>query len=155
MAAEPWTSVIAIDPGERVGWATARMRTNKFELEEHAVLPLKEFGLMLHNEQTYQGDTAYDTLVYETWRARPQNGSMNWIKGNDMQPSQVIGMIRLVGWLSGATLKSYPPKAKMVAQATMPQWLQDRKAQSNEEHDKDALDLLWHHYFSLYHDPSA
>jgi hypothetical protein len=134
---------IAIDPGERVGWATSILTSTELTDIKQGVTPLKDFAMKL-------GKVAgeYDVIVYEAWRLYP--AAAKSMIGNDMQPSQLVGMIRYFGWLN--------PQVKMVVQGanikttaekTMPDWFKERMALSSEQHDQDALMHLWHYWWTL------
>lgn len=77
---------------------------------------------------------------------------MNWIQGNPLLTPQLIGMIRLIGMLSGAKLRGQGPDRKKAAfeqiESGMPGTaiLKRRIHSSNEQHDKDALAHLWAYY---------
>jgi hypothetical protein len=138
--------VIAMDPGHRTGWAEAHIEENSLAGITHGVLPCKEMALML-DEHTTKWAGLYDAIVYETWRPRPQNGSMDWIQGNALIEVQLIGQIRLIGWRSNAKLVGYGPDRKSVALRSMPQALLDRLKGCHEQHDQDALMHLWMYAF--------
>jgi hypothetical protein len=72
---------------------------------------------------------------------------MNWIQGDQLLSAQLVGQIRLVGWLSGAKLVGYGPDRKRVAMASMPDALKARMADCHEQHDQDALMHLWLYAF--------
>lgn len=145
--------VIAIDPGERAGWATATMDKNSLTGIEHGVLACKDMALELTDWQglgthkTAKGVPKHDVIVYETWRPRRIGGSMDWIQGNQLLSAQLVGQIRLVAWLSGARLKGYGPDRKTVAMTSMPGQLRHRMDQCPEQHDQDALMHLWMYAF--------
>ena len=135
---------LAIDPGERVGWAVGDANPNGLDILEQGVHPLKDFALKL-------GEVIanYDVVVYESWRLYP-NAAKTMI-GNDMQPSQLVGMIRYLGWLN--------PQVKMVVQGaniketalkTMPEHIHERLAKSSEQHDQDAIMHLWFYWWDKY-----
>ena len=109
----------------------------------NGVTPLKDFAVKL-----YEVAQNYDTLVYETWRLRPDMAKK--MVGNDFQPAQLIGMIRLMGWVSGVTIKSLAPSVKSTGRKVMPDILRERLSASTEEHDKDALDLLSYYWWDRY-----
>lgn len=143
--------VIAMDPGHRTGWASATVAENSITDITHGVLPCKEMYLALARTQ-YIGRkdivtdpplNVADVLVYETWRPRPQDGSMNWIQGNPLIEVQLVGQIRGLGWLSGAKLVGYGPDRKDAFTASMPEPLRQRMAACHEQHDQDALMHLW------------
>lgn len=138
------TDIIAIDPGERVGWATGIVHPGddpRLEITNQGVHALKDFALKLG-----ESINKYDVVVYETWRLYP--GFQKQMTGNDMQPSQLIGMIRYLTWItSGVKLVSQGAQIKNTAMKTMPQEIKDRMEHSTEQHDKDALMHLWYYYF--------
>lgn len=111
---------------------------------DQGVHPLKDFALGLA-----AGIDRYDTVVYETWRLRPDKA--NEFVGNDFQPVQLIGMIRLLCWLNPTIeLVSKGPSVKEFGRKVMPEILSCRLEHSSEEHDRDALDLLSHYWFVRY-----
>src|SRR4051812_11884394 len=58
--------VIALDPGERVGWARARVNPDgTWDDMTHGITALKDMALALHKNVT-----KYDVVIYETWRLR-------------------------------------------------------------------------------------
>lgn len=133
--------VLAIDPGERTGWAIGEIEDSKLTIVNQGVTPLKDFALKFHE---VAGD--YDVVVYEWWRLRADVAKK--MIGNDFLPSQLIGMIRLSAWLNPKVkLVSYGPQVKTTAIKVAPDWLKERKALSSEEHDKDALDLLYYYFW--------
>lgn len=136
--------VLVIDPGERVGWASAVITDGVITEVDQGVHPLKEFALGLH-----EGIHKYDTVVYETWRLF-EDKAKDFV-GNDFQPVQLIGMIRLLCWLHPTIeVRTKPPKCKSFGRIVMPEILSTRLEHSTEEHDKDALDLLSHYWFERY-----
>lgn len=94
----------------------------------------------------------FDIIVYETWKAHPIDGTMNWIQGNPLLTPQLIGFIRGMGWLSGAALRGQGPVVKKAAfaqiESGMPGTaiLKRRIHSSTEQHDKDAIAHLWRYY---------
>jgi hypothetical protein len=114
---------------------------------KHGVLPCKEMALHLNTLQFDADIPASDVIVYETWRPRPKQGSMAWIQGNELLSAQLVGQIRLLGWLSGAKLVGYGPDRKHVAMKSMHADLRDRMEGCHEMHDQDALMHLWMYAF--------
>lgn len=92
--------LLAIDPGELVGWAVgSTAQTGELQLGFHGITPLKEFAVKLADAFDH-----YDVVIYETYRLiRAKNR-----EGSEMPTSQLIGMIRLLGWLH--------PEVKLVRQ---------------------------------------
>lgn len=145
--------VIAIDPGERAGWASATLDENSLTGIEHGVLPCKDMALELFHWQHKvsvdhpNGGRPFDVIVYETWRPRRIAGSMDWIQGNQLLSAQLVGQIRMVAWLSKAKLKGYGPDRKTVSLTSMPGALRFRMDSCPEQHDQDALMHLWMYAF--------
>lgn len=141
--------VLAIDPGERVGWARGLINTETGEPVEvsRGVSSLKDFALALHKRIDN-----YDTVVYETWRLYASKAKEQ--AGSDMQSSQLVGMIRLCAWLHPKIkLVSQGAKIKKVSLVTMEKNAPDLYASletSSEQHDQDALMHLWHYAWSNY-----
>lgn len=118
------------------------MREGKLAAISHGVVDWEEMPAFLHSK-----DARADVHVYERWRARPKNGSMQWLQGNELIPSQVIGMIRMGAWEQGAKVGYYGPDQKDVALASMPDWFSAFMDECHEQHDQDALMHLWLYYF--------
>lgn len=153
--------ILAIDPGERVGWAhgvavadgedvpldsgiTLVDQRPSLVITGQGVNPLKDFALKLD-----EVIANYDTVIYETFRLYPEMGKK--MVGNDMQPAQLVGIIRFLAWKH--------PKVKLVSQGaaikntalkTMPDEISARFKKSSEQHDKDALMHLWFYYWDRY-----
>lgn len=136
--------VLAIDPGERVGWAHGIFSDDGVEVTGRGVTPLRDFAIKL-------GEVAgnYDEIVYESWRLYP--GMAKSMIGNDMQPSQLVGIIRYLGWIN--------PEVNMVVQGasikdtalkTMPEDLTESLKQSSEQHDQDAIMHLWYRWWNVH-----
>ena len=136
--------VLAIDPGERVGFATGIIADGELEVTGQGVAPLQDFAIKLG-----KAIANYDTVVYETWRLRPDMARK--MVGNDFQPVQLIGVIRYLGWLHPTVrLKSLGPNTKVTGHKVMPPVLRERLAHSTEEHDQDALALLSYYWWDRY-----
>lgn len=138
--------VLVIDPGDRTGWVRCVIEDGVIDPASvvQGVHPLKDFALKLA-----ESVTNYDTIVYETWRLRPDKAKV--MVGNDFQPVQLIGMVRLLGWQHPTVkLKSLGPNTKKTGRKVMPDWMQERLQYSSEEHDKDALELLSFYWWEKY-----
>jgi hypothetical protein len=146
--------ILAIDPGERVGWAHGVADVTRLsgggepihdlEITGQGVSPLKDFALKL-------GESIgnYDTVIYETWRLYPEMGKK--MTGNDMQPAQLVGMIRYLAWTHPQVkLVSQGAAIKNTALKTMPEEISKRFKKSSEQHDKDALMHLWFYFWDRY-----
>lgn len=133
--------IIALDPGERTGWAAGVWDPQAGQLGElrQGVATLKDMAMAL-------GDRihTYDTVIYETWRLYPHMARA--MTGNDFQPVQLVGIIRFLSWQHPhIKLVSQGANIKDTALKTMPKELADRFKRSSEQHDKDALMHLWHY----------
>lgn len=162
--------VIALDPGDRrTGIAEATVSPGKLTKVRTHVMPLKKVALWLAEQQgisrkripetgwlasSLSVKPTFDVIVYETFRPRPleTGGNMEWIRGNALLTPQLIGMIRLIGMLSGTELRAQGPLVKKPAFAQIASGmpgsaiLKRRIASSNEQHDKDAIAHLWRYY---------
>lgn len=153
------TRVLAIDPGERVGWATGVIAWEDgvgavssdpplLHVQNHGISHLKEFALKLHK---VAGN--YDRIVYETWRLRPQMARK--FIGSEFPTVQLIGMIRLCAWANGVPVYAQGPDTKATATRTLAAGhhpdIAERIAKlpkvHDEAHDGDALLHLWFHFF--------
>lgn len=134
--------IIATDPGERTGWAHGLVdEAGKLEVTGQGVSTIKDFGLKL-----VEVAGNYDVIIYETWRLYPEMAKR--MIGNDMQPSQMVGMIRLAAWMHpNVRLVSQGARIKKTALKTMPDWMVERMTESSEQHDQDALMHLWYFYW--------
>jgi hypothetical protein len=143
--------ILAIDPGERVGWATGTITPDG---EGHALTvtgqgvdTLRDFSLSLE-----QHVREADVVIYETWRLYPHMAKK--MIGNDMQPSQLIGIIRFVCWKDPSVkVVTQGASIKNTALKTMPEELHERMELSTEQHDQDAIMHLWHYYWKNYAQP--
>lgn len=149
--------ILAIDPGEKVGWAHGDLGWEHpadydqglppvLVITGHGITPLKDFAVKLSE---VFGD--YDVVVYETFRLYPHMARK--LVGNDMQTAQLVGMIRLCSWLNPATkLVSQGATIKKTAEKRIPnelpqvQVILDRMPKSHDDaHDGDALLHLGYH----------
>lgn len=136
--------VLVVDPGDRTGWARCVIDGETISDVVTGVTPLKDFAVALGKSVD-----KYDTVVYETWRLRPDMAKK--MVGNDFQPSQLIGIVRYLAWITpGVRLKSLEPGVKKTGRKVMPDVLRERLDHSSEEHDKDALDLLSYYWWKEY-----
>jgi hypothetical protein len=143
--------VVAFDPGERTGYAVVLVEASfdaktgdGFTVVEQGVLTVRQVGHQLKDILAQA-----DVVAYETWRLYSTHAKE--MIGNDMQPSQVVGMIRYESWAQGKKIVSNGAEIKKIAVTTMPDWLEEHMDQSSEQHDKDAIMHAWyvawrHHY---------
>lgn len=143
MATKP-LRVLAIDPGEKVGWARGTVSSD-LSLDDHGIADLKPFALKLGT-----AIEDYDVVIYETWRLYA--GHAKKMIGNDMQTSQLVGMIRFLAWQN--------PQVKLVGQSASIKETADKTAQGDfltliesepskhdDAHDIDAIRHLWYWYW--------
>ena len=165
--------VIAFDPGGRSGWASALMTEDRFELTGGGVLRRDLMGDWFAVQQSVTGPSLskrlrqaginrapkYDVMVYESWRPRRENGSLDWIEGDPLLHAQHIGALVQIARLSGAKIIEQHPSDKPQALANMPEAILDLDRFSNEQHDKDARMHLWLYFwrqwFSATVDPAS
>lgn len=149
--------VIALDPGGRSGWASARMDTDRFELTGGGVLRMDLMGRWFAERQAvyyapeggrWETPRDFDVMVYESWRPRrDESGRMDWIEGDELVNAQHVGQLRLIAQMSGAKIVTQHPSDKPQAIATMPTNLVEIDRFSNEQHDKDARMHLWLYFW--------
>jgi hypothetical protein len=92
--------VVAFDPGERTGWCLAAIDPD-FDPKTGARIPDRGPGRLDRARGRPTGLKQPDRprrhhVAYETWRLYASHAKL--MIGNDMQPSQVVGMIRYVAW---------------------------------------------------------
>jgi hypothetical protein len=150
--------VIALDPGQRTGFAVAEMALDYFHLVESGVKPQREMALWLAKQQGIASMTdpqrwdgplvpRFNVVTWESWRPRRKNGSMNWIEGDRLLPAQHVGQIRLIAWMSGAKMVEQEPADKRTFLANLPAGLREFDDESSEQHDQDARWHLWGYFF--------
>ena len=144
---------LAIDPGERVGWARGEVlgagtesgkQLFHLEIRDHGITKLWPFAVKLGKVFA-----DYDVVIYETWRLRATMAKK--FIGNDFQPVQLIGVIRYLHHIHPhVKLVSQGPAIKSTAEKTVPPDLRarlDALPKAHDEcHDYDAL-LHLHHWF--------
>lgn len=161
--------VIALDPGGRSGWASARMDADSFELTGGGVLRMDHMGRWFARKQKIgpvdgprlheckelglDGKTelwvpCFQVMVYESWKPRRDGqGKMDWIENDELVNAQHIGQLRLIADLSGTRIVEQHPSDKPMAVATMPEPLRAINKYSNEQHDQDARMHLWLYFW--------
>lgn len=142
--------ILAVDPGERVGWATGELDGDNLTIGAHGITALWPFALKL----SQRVDT-YDVVIYETWRLRRDMASK--FIGNDFQTVQLIGVIRFLAMRTNTVqLVSQGPAIKSTAEKTAPPSLRarlDSLPKAHDEcHDYDALLHLHYWHWKRYKD---
>jgi len=165
----PAEHVIATDPGGRSGWASAEMGPDRFEFTGSGVLCEDLMPDWFADAQDVGRSTrtpnrpprpAFHVFVYESWYPRPdENGSMQWIQGDNLAEAQQIGALRWIARASGSKIVTQHPSDKTMAEAVMPLMLKILDRDSSEQHDIDArLHLwlyFWRNWFSGKIDPTS
>lgn len=145
--------IVAFDPGERTGYAAGAMDVDKFDPKTGAGFAVHDQGVLTVREAARELRALIagrDVVVYETWRLYQDKALA--LVGNDMQPSQVIGMIRYVAWDEGTKIRNNGADIKAVALKTMPDWLKEHMTKSTEQHDQDAIMHLWYYCWRRHYD---
>jgi hypothetical protein len=147
-------TLAAFDPGERTGFVVVRVAPDfhpfrapahdTFSIDNQGVLTVREVGHRLAGIIR-----TVDRVTYETWRLYGSHA--NSMIGNDMQPSQVVGMIRYEAWKQQRPISSHGADVKTAALKTMPEWLVAHMALSSEQHDKDAIMHAWFEAVRIWH----
>ena len=166
--------VLAIDPGDRVGWAVADVVPSEGEsrpgrpplpgpqvltVVDHGITSLKEFAQQM-DEEVRRGD--YDAVIFENFRITPKKA--HTFIGSDIPTLQLIGMIRLACWQSRTKIVEQTPGDKTSARlsltskkpgvaeqaADINQRLAKMPKKHDDAHDGDALLHLWNWYFQTY-----
>jgi len=169
--------VLAVDPGERVGWATGVIwpeRKNQgtghhyddtlpppgplpqLIVRDHGIAFLKDMALAIH--QAVVVEDKYDVVIYETWVLTPKGAKVS--VGSDMQSSQFIGMVRQSCWLN--------PRVRLVPQGPSAMASANKSVRAHpsgddiqcrltklprshdESHDGSALRHMWTYFFDRY-----
>lgn len=148
------TRVLALDPGNRVGWARADVAEDGTWTDlRHGITPLKDMALAVHHSllahspEELPFEPAYDVLVVEDWRLRAEK-ARSFI-GSDFPSVQFIGAVRLCCWLSGCQLVMQGPNLKTTADKTLKRmWPEmaefvSQSISHDDGHDLDAIRHLW------------
>lgn len=96
--------VLALDPGEKVGWNTAtiwdRADPATIDVGDYGILRLKDAGLALEGEGSAKTPDLrpehFDVVIFETW-ILTRKGAQDSV-GSEMESSQFIGMLRSAVW---------------------------------------------------------
>lgn len=145
--------VLALDPGEKVGWARADVAEDGAWSDlRHGITPLRDMALAVHHalvEQpmTMDGDShvelGYDLVVIEDWSLFPRLAKT--FIGSRFPAVQFIGAVKLCCWVSGTKLVIQQPHQKEPTLAAMkkldPALYETctRPIAHDDGHDQDAL----------------
>lgn len=145
--------VLALDPGERVGWARADIAEDGTWSEfRHGITPLWDMALAVHSSLLVHGAyddprPDYDVVVMEDWRLYPHMAQQ--FVGSAFPSVQFIGAVRLCCRLSGTKLVMQGASVKKTADKTLQKLrpelheLVTRPIKHDDGHDLDAIRHLW------------
>ena len=140
--------VIALDPGERTGYATAGMSRDLLVFRDYGTMQRREMALNLYNWQVRPPGRRFDVIAWEAWvPRRNEAGEMDWIEGDKLLSPRHVGHFELIAWLSGARTKEYGAEKKKHFQKSMAPQLVLLQRGASEQHPKDALMHLWGYFF--------
>lgn len=152
--------ILAIDPGEKVGWAHGEVVGSTLCVIDHGIATLKHLAVALAGRPAPVAVAAldqYDIVIYEQWRLAAYAAKA--LIGSDMQTSQLIGMIRLLGWLHDVKLVSQAPGdmeiGERCAPPTVTAILGTLPKSHDESHDGSALKHLAAYWYRHYFDPTT
>ena len=99
--------VLALDPGDRVGWAAAHVHDDGTWTElRHGIEDLKAMALCVHRDLNDPGPMPdlpqYDVVVCERWALYATHAKV--MIGSEIPSAQFIGMVKLSCWLAGVPL---------------------------------------------------
>lgn len=141
--------VLAIDPGEKCGWAHVEMDNEGHWLTKPTtgITRLKPLAMKLVT--SYKN---YDVVLLETWRLAA--GHEKDFIGSQFPTVQFIGMVRLIAWNTPQTkLVLQTPSNKKQGLPSMKVCMPELYAKvmepiaHDEGHDDDALMHLWYYTF--------
>jgi hypothetical protein len=154
--------VLAVDPGERVGWATAIVHGqdgggHHLEVTGHGIAFLKDAALQIH--QAVAVEKRFDVVIYETFLLTARGAKV--MVGSDLQTAQFVGMVRQSAWLNPVcqlvpqgpaamssarkSLRCGHPSAEDVALR-----ISKLPKSHDDSHDGSALLHLWNFFFERY-----
>ena len=170
--------VLALDPGQRVGWARAvvrpmrpsrgyvaesdvlpspSLRPMELRVEDHGIAALRDAALAVHKAIVLED--RIDVVVLEKFILTARGAKV--LVGDDLQTSQFIGLVRLCCWLN--------PRVKLVMQPARRDRpyrrslncdhpaardilarLEKLPKSHDDSHDGSALQHLWDWFFERY-----
>jgi hypothetical protein len=144
--------VLALDPGERVGWANFDCDpvSGKVTNLKHGISPLKDMALRVAEKAG-----SYDVIVMEDYRISA--AKVNLHIGSGVPTIQFVGMVRMACWQHPKTkLVVQSNRVKTTAAKTMrklkPSWYEiiDETVAHDDGHDQDAIMHGWYYVWSNY-----
>lgn len=152
--------VLALDPGERVGWAsavvgsTSHLASWTLEVTGHGIAYLKDAAMQVY--QAVAIEKRYDVVVFERWALTAKGARVS--VGSEMESSQFVGMIRQSCWIGGVKVIGQPTSALSSADrslkcghpsaADVARRIAITDAVGHDDgHDGSALRHLWSYFF--------
>lgn len=149
--------VLALDPGERVGWAYANInpKTGAWEDFAHGILELKPCAMEVYG-MCRNGDSwadipvgGVDLIVMEEWALYANKA--NEMIGSTFPSVQFIGMVKLSAWLGGVPVIMQGARKQNQARKSMPPRHPDlwklveagERRAHDDSHDMSAILHLW------------
>lgn len=162
------TRVLALDPGDKVGWARADIADDGTWTDfRHGITELKACAMRVHNAlNVWEGDgwgrCQYDVVVMERWALYAHMAKA--LVGSEIPSAQFIGMVKLSCWLAGVPcvmqnardVNSNTPGRLAPAEASMKKLrpelfeLVTQPGAHDDLHDMVAIKHLWLHCFRNY-----
>jgi hypothetical protein len=153
--------VLALDPGEKVGWARADIDdAGAWSDVRHGITPLRDMAIAVHDslvDPHHRGGVCaseYDVVVIEDWALFPDMAKK--LVGSRFPSVQFIGAVKLACWVSGTKLVVYQPAQKKATLAAMKKLnpelheLCTRPIRHDDGHDQDALIHLFRYTWLRY-----
>jgi hypothetical protein len=138
------SKLIAIDPGEQVGWATGYVADSQLTVSEHGYMPWKDFAVKFHRTQA-NAHTRIDYVIYEAFRLRPMNAKA--LIGSDFPTVKCIGAVMVACWAFGGILITQEPSIKPV----IDKWMGGAEAYlPRRQHVEHYRDALRHLHYAVY-----
>lgn len=156
--------VLALDPGDKVGWAHAAIDSEgRWSQMDHGITELKPMAIKVHEALVgYPGmKPDYDLVICERWSLF-KSKALEMV-GSEIPSAQFIGMVKLSCWLAHVPLimqdvrdvnshtnKPAPAEASMKAFRPALYEMVMQPIAHDEGHDLVALKHLWLHTFRTY-----
>lgn len=152
--------VLALDPGDRVGWARVDIGDGGgWVALRHGISALKSMAMAVDRAVGDGITTEYDVVVCEEWRLYKHLA--NALVGSEIPSAQFIGMVKLSCWKSGVPLvmqsarqvNSNKPGVLSPAEASMKRLrpelfeLVTQPGAHDDLHDMVAIKHLWLYTF--------
>jgi hypothetical protein len=144
-------NVIALDPGNKVGWARATvLEDGTWSNMRHGITPLRDMAISLAKNLI-----VYDVVIVEDWRLYPNKARE--MVGSSFPSVQFIGMVKLLTWLNptvkyvtqGASVMKIAEKSLAACRPELHAQVVTPRAH-DDAHDMSALLHLWYWTWRTY-----